>query len=89
MANCQTYEAIITQADLEEFYETEVFVFFRENPHVQRPSLMDLLKEYLTNLYMLKTQVGITVAWNLPQFKKPLDKMGLFSDKSNKRSKIS
>ena len=55
MANCETYEAIITQADLEEFYESEVFAFFRENPHVQRPSLMDLLKEYLTNLYMLKT----------------------------------
>lgn len=37
---------------------------------------MDLLKEYLTNLYMLKTPVGVTIAWNLPQFKKPLDKHG-------------
>jgi len=43
---------------------------------MQKPALMDLLKEYLANLYMLRTQVGVTVGWNLPQFKKPLDHLG-------------
>lgn len=75
-SNCETFEAILTQADLEEFYESEVFTFFKDNPQVQKPTLMDLLQEYLTNLYMLKTPVGVTIAWNLPQFKKPLDGNG-------------
>ena len=76
MQSCLTYEAILTQSDLENYYESEVFAFFRQHPQVQKPALMDLLKDYLTNLYTLKTPVGLTVAWNLPQFKKPLDKNG-------------
>lgn len=32
MQNCETYEAILTQADLEEFYESEVFAFFHDHP---------------------------------------------------------
>lgn len=31
---------------------------------------------------MLRTQVGPTVAWNLPQFKKPLDRNGSFIELS-------
>ena len=37
---------------------------------------MDMLKEYLTNLMVIKTPVGSTLAWNLPAFKKPIDKDG-------------
>ena len=37
VANCETYESILTQADLEDFYESEVFQFFRDNPQVQKP----------------------------------------------------
>ena len=66
MNSCQMYEAILTQADLEDYYESEVFEFFKNHPQIQRPGLMDLLKEYLTNLYTLKTRVGLTVVWNLP-----------------------
>ena len=77
MRYCETYEAILTQGDLEDYYETEVFQFFKSNPEVAQPSVFDLLKEYLKNMYTLRTQVGTTLGWNLPQFKKPLDKNGM------------
>ena len=66
MHRCQTYEAILTQGDLEEYYETEIFEFFKSNPEVAKPSIFDLLKEYLKNIYTLRTQVGSTLGWNLP-----------------------
>ena len=55
MRSCETYEAILTQGDLEEYYETEVFQFFKSNPEVAKPSVLDLLKEYLKNMYTLRT----------------------------------
>ena len=39
--------------------------------------MFELLREYLKNIYALKTQVGTTLGWNLPQFKKPLDSNGM------------
>lgn len=32
MQTCLTYDAILTQSDLEDYYESEVFEFFREHP---------------------------------------------------------
>ena len=66
MQRCETFEAILTQADLEQYYESEVFEFFRSNPEVAKPSVFDMLREYLKNIYTLKTQVGNTLGWNLP-----------------------
>ena len=77
MQRCETFEAILTQADLEQYYESEVFDFFRSNPEISKPSVFDMLREYLKNIYTLKTQVGTTLGWNLPQFKKPLDRNGM------------
>lgn len=76
MKTCQTLQAILTQRDIEDYYEAEIFAFFRQNPQLSRPSLMDMIKEYLTNLMVIRTQVGSTLAWNLPAFKKPIDKDG-------------
>ena len=41
------------------------------------PNILVLLKEYLTNLYKIRTPVGSTLVWNLPQYKPLLDKNGL------------
>ena len=30
--NCETYEAILTQKDLEDYYESDIFKFFDDNP---------------------------------------------------------
>ena len=77
MQQCETFDAILTQGDLEEYYEAEIFEFFKASPEISKPSVFDLLREYLKNIYILKTQVGTTLGWNLPQFKKPLDQNGM------------
>lgn len=59
-------DAILTQEDLNYYYETEIFQFYRDNPQIQMPNILVLLKEYLTNLYKIRTPVGSTLVWNLP-----------------------
>ena len=34
MQRCETFEAVLSQGDLEEYYESEVFEFFKANPEV-------------------------------------------------------
>lgn len=34
----------------------------------------------MTNIYKVRTPVGTTLVWNLPQYKPPLDKNGLVID---------
>ena len=40
MRQSKHYECVLTQQDLEQFYETQIFSFFKENPHVAKPSLV-------------------------------------------------
>jgi hypothetical protein len=69
MRKSQRHDAILTQDDLSSFYECEVFEFFRKNPRLPMPNILDLLEEYLMNLFSFRTQVGVTLAWSLPLFK--------------------
>ena len=80
MRSSRRHIAILTQEDLLQCYETEVFQFFNDNPNIQRPNLLMLIKEYLTNIYRARTPVGTTLVWNLPQYKAPLDKNGMVVD---------
>jgi hypothetical protein len=77
MRQSKKYECVLTQQDLEVFYESEVFTFFKNNPHVAKPSLIQMLEDYLLNIYSHRTQVGTTMAWALPRYKKPLNSFGL------------
>lgn len=73
MHSSKCFNAIITQEDMLQCYEAEVFQFFKENPNIQRPNLLILIKEYLSNLYKFRTPVGTTLVWNLPLYKPQLD----------------
>ena len=76
MHKSQKYDAILTQDDLREYYECEVFDFFKNNPTVSMPDILELLKQYLLNLFNFRTQVGVTLAWSLPLYKVQLDSFG-------------
>jgi hypothetical protein len=77
MRQSKKYECVLTQKDLETFYECEVFNFFKKNPQVAKPSLIRMLEDYLLNIYSHRTAVGTTIAWALPRYKKPLNSFGL------------
>jgi hypothetical protein len=40
------------------------------------PNILEILREYLMNLTSIRTQVGSTLAWNLPLYKFPLNEKG-------------
>jgi hypothetical protein len=77
MRQSKHFESVLTQADLETYYESEVFSFFKRNPHVAKPNLAAMLEDYLLNIFSYRTQVGTTLAWSLPKHKKPLNSFGL------------
>jgi hypothetical protein len=77
MRKSDKYDAILTHDDLTYYFQSEVFKFFRENPHLAIPDILTLLTEYILNLYAIRTPVGRTLAWNLPTYKPVLDKNGI------------
>jgi len=44
MRKSQRHDAILTQGDLSSFYECEVFEFFKKNPKIPMPNILDLLQ---------------------------------------------
>ena len=76
MRKSQRNDAILTQEDLQSYYECEVFEFFKRNPKIAMPNILDLLQEYLMNLFSFRTQVGVTLAWSLPLNKVQLNSQG-------------
>ena len=72
----KNYDAIISQEDLMTYYEADIFKFYKERPNLQQPNLVNLLSDYIRNIYIFRGKVGNLLYWRLPQFKNPLDEDG-------------
>lgn len=70
------YDAVISNEDLINYYESEIFNFYDNNPNMVKPNLIVLLGDYIKNIYIFRTKVGHILYWRLPQFKNPLDSDG-------------
>jgi len=80
MRKSSKHDAILTQDDLTFFFQSEIFNFFRENPHIHMPNILVLLSEYLQNLQSVRTPVGTTLIWNLPKYVPQIDENGIFRE---------
>lgn len=50
MRNASKFEAVLTEKDLTEYFECQVFEFFRQHPDMPMPDILELLRDYLMNL---------------------------------------
>ena len=70
---CRQYSTIISYKDLKFYYETQIFDFFENNPNIPLPNLIELLSDYLSNLFVYRSQLGMQVFWRFPIYRKPLE----------------
>lgn len=62
----KNYEAVISYEDLINYYESEIFQFYRDHPNMIKPNLVYLLQDYIRNLFVYRTKVGKMLYWKLP-----------------------
>lgn len=70
---CEQHNTIVSYNDLKFYYETQIFDFFENNPNIPMPKLIELLSDYLKNIFMYRTPLGIQAFWRFPIYRKPLE----------------
>lgn len=59
--------------DLTYYFETEIFKFYEMNPNIPKWSLITNLGDYLSDIFIYKSYLGLVPYWIFPLFWKPIN----------------